>query len=143
MPLAFIGTAPPHIQGGNLPIARPCTSRSNGESFGTLTRDVREGYVVVRGSGATMRFEGDFKGRSVTIYASGAEVVGSTRPCGNAYGQERFELHVRAGADAGLAILSLLAVLKIESSRSLMPARPSTVPWSTGSSLQLSPRNSR
>jgi len=137
MPLAFIGTSPNNQRIGSLPIARPCSSRPNGESFGNLLRDASGSYSVVRNSRLQVRIEGDFVGRCMTL-RDGSALIGSTRPCGEAYGQMRLELHIGAGSDAALTILCLLAIVRAEATGASRLSTGSTTLESLGSRSHLS-----
>jgi hypothetical protein len=118
LPLAFVGTSMALRNSGNLPIARPCVDKKHGESFASLHCDLQGGYSVRKDGHLIMRFEGDLIGRTIWIYDKASnQAIGSTRPCGEAFGQMRFEVHVATGKDAGLAILCLLAIGRLEHAR--------------------------
>lgn len=131
LPLSFVGTSMALCNAGSLPIARPCADKKHGEFFANLNRDLQGGSYSVRNDGTSfMRFEGDFVGRCIWLYEKGSnQAIGSTQPVKEAYGQiPRFELHLKARKDAALAILSLLAICRMESARPTVTsqgARPS------------------
>jgi len=136
LPLAFVGTSRALQHGGTLPIARPCADKKHGESFAALSCDFPGGYSVRKNGRPIMRFEGDLVGRSIWMYdKTTSQVVGSTQPCRQASDQSRFELHISSGKDAGLAILCLLAISRLENARATIQSSSQ----GSGQSLQVGP----
>jgi len=124
MPVAFMSTSRAALAFGNIPIVRPRVDRPQGDNFGILKRIADDKYSVVRKSRTVMVIEGCVAERCLRIHTALADstqknhnTIGSTRPCHDADGQARLELHVGSGVDSGLAILCLLTIIRLEASR--------------------------
>lgn len=122
-PVAFVSTARAALAFGNIPIVRPRVGRPQGEHFGILKRIADGKYSVARKRCTVMVIEGHVAERCLKLHTALPQsseghhnTIGSTRPCSDANGQARIELHVGTGVDAGLAIMCLLTIIRLEAS---------------------------
>lgn len=124
-PVAFVSTSRAALAFGSIPIVRPRVDCPAGDHFGILKRIANDKYSVVRKNRTVMVIEGHIAERCLRIHSALAEstkgshnAIGSTRPCSDANGQARIELHAGSGVDSGLAIMCLLTIIRLEAARS-------------------------
>jgi hypothetical protein len=124
-PVAFVSTSRAALAFGNIPIVRPRVDCPQGDHFGILKRIANDKYSVVRKNRTVMVIEGHIAERCLRIHSALADstkgshdAIGSTRPCADANGQARIELHAGSGVDSGLAIICLLTIIRLEAARS-------------------------
>merc|ERR1719428_708378 len=84
--------------------------RNTGSLYGTLQKGDRGEYSVWRAKAEVMTFSGDFQAHDVQVKNSHGRVVANTV----LMSQDEYQVHVNAGTDVGLVILSLLAIDKCE-----------------------------
>lgn len=122
-PVAFVSTSRAALAFGNTPIVRPRVDQPQGEKFGILKRIADGKYAVVRKHCTVMVIEGNVAERCLKLHTALPEsskgnhnTLGSTQPGSDTNGQARIELQVGCGVDAGLAILCVLAIIRLEAS---------------------------
>lgn len=85
-------------------------SRPWGLPYGMLQKDANGAYLVLRGSTTLLAFSGDFVHHSIEVKNSSGHVIATT----SQHSSEEYQVQMQARTDAGLVILSLLAIDKCE-----------------------------
>jgi len=86
-------------------------SKASGEKFATISKTESGTYAITRGTDALMVFSGNFSKHEGQVYSARGPKVGMVGP-GSAEGM--YEVTVFSNEDAGLVILGLLAIDKME-----------------------------
>lgn len=85
-------------------------SRHAGEHYGSIQKNTNGEYIVQRGELDMWVLSGDFTSHSVQVMSMSNQLVASVCP-GNL---EEYQVYVQARIDAGLLILSMIAIDKCE-----------------------------
>jgi len=124
-PMAFISTHSESLHDSKLRIAWPSTEHPRGEMFGTLEPD-GDGFKVMREGHLLLSIEGG--SQNYTLHDASGKSIGTTTPAGDNYslplgfrttaaaGDNFIDLQLRSGADAALAVVCILAVMKLNAS---------------------------
>lgn len=85
-------------------------SRPWGLPYGTIQRGDNGEYAMLRGTAKLLFFTGDFANHDIQVLNSSGHAVAQTSPLSD----EEYQLRMQPRTDAGLVILGLLAIDKME-----------------------------
>lgn len=112
-PMVFISTQHEALQNGGLRIAWPSADHPRGEMFGTLEPDGNNAFKVLREGRLLLWIGGRSKNFMLSTESQGSgESIGTTAPARD----NGVELRLQSGSDAALAVLCILAIMKLSAS---------------------------